>query len=206
MSAITMDMSRGARFGLTALRLLTAAMLGLLVLCTTIGGASAELSQHDYVVNCKESGGTPTRDGPRQARCTIGKWTQVCDFHTNPPKCKMTATVLDPHFAVDVEGVAQTDPEPANPHSGVGGGIFVQAEPQPTEPAGSDVIATTDQPVLWQADPAQSPPDAGDAAVMTTTDTVIAKPETEPGSEDAGTGSTTFVATDGGFSAPSDVE
>lgn len=86
MATQTVGSGRGGRIGRTAVRVVAAWAIALLVLGAAMGAADARnvvISQHDYVKLCKSTGGTPTTAGPHMVRCSYpGKLTSTCNFDT----------------------------------------------------------------------------------------------------------------------------
>src|SRR6185369_2001829 len=85
-----------------------------------IGSVSAEtfkngaisVSQHESVGICKDTGGTPSRAGPRQVKCDYGDgYSSTCNFKTM--KCEDTIPMIVPDQdqspVVDNSGVIATD-------------------------------------------------------------------------------------------------
>jgi invasion protein IalB len=113
---------RGGRLARAAMLALAAAAFALLALGATMGAASATMTnnpQHDYVTNCKESGGTPKSEGTRKVSCTIGDWKQTCDFNYNPPACTLTQVTEDTSPTLEDGVYAQDDPAAGD--TGAGG-------------------------------------------------------------------------------------
>jgi len=109
------------RRGIMMVRLVRVLILAVVVFgIAGIGSVSAEtfkngaisVSQHEYVGICKDTGGTPSRAGPRQVKCDYGDgYSSTCNFKTM--KCEDTIPMIVPDQdqspVVDNSGVIATD-------------------------------------------------------------------------------------------------
>jgi hypothetical protein len=61
----------------------------------TFKNGAISVSQHEYVGICKDTGGTPSRAGPRQVKCDYGDgYSSTCNFKTM--KCEDTIPMIVP--------------------------------------------------------------------------------------------------------------
>jgi hypothetical protein len=114
--------SKGERIGkaLTVKLMLVMTLAVMLFGVAGLGSVSAQtfkngaisVSQHEYVGICKDTGGTPSRAGPRQVKCDYGDgYSSTCNFKTM--KCEDTIPMIVPDQGqspvVDTSGVIAPD-------------------------------------------------------------------------------------------------
>ncbi len=169
------------------MRLTAAVFVALLMLGMTMGaGGAYSIGQHEYVQNCKGAGGTSKSVGTRRVKCTIGNWSQTCDFNFDPPSCSSSFSVplSDPHAPAG-GGVLETGGSATNdPLSPVGGGVLVQTEIAPTTPdrGGGVLVMTTAETVSVPPETASTDQDPRFVTAVVTTDsaTIVSDDAEQP--------------------------